>query len=295
MKTVAFDGRDRFFKLINSLLLMLVIVSILLPVLYILAASFMDPTVLINQGISLDVSDWTLDGYMRVLSDSSILRGFINSFIYSLGFGVMNVLITMTAAYPMSRPDLMFRKPLMIFFGITMFFGGGLVPTYLLIRNIGLLNSPWALILPGCLSVGHLLLATVFVRGLPDEMLEAAKIDGANDIQVFIKLILPLSKPIMFVVFLYSFVAMWNSYFEAMIYISNPDLEPLQLVLRRILVQNQPQTNMIGSQTAMAEMQKIAELIKYSTIVVSSAPLLIMFPFFQKYFEEGVVQGAIKG
>ena len=274
MKTVAFDGRDRFFKLINSLLLVLVIASILLPVLYILAASFMDPTVLINQGISLDVSDWTLDGYMRVLSDSSILRGFINSFIYSLGFGVMNVLITMTAAYPMSRPDLMFRKPLMIFFGITMFFGGGLVPTYLLIRNIGLLN---------------------FVRGLPDEMLEAAKIDGANDIQVFIKLILPLSKPIMFVVFLYSFVAMWNSYFEAMIYISNPDLEPLQLVLRRILVQNQPQTNMIGSQTAMAEMQKIAELIKYSTIVVSSAPLLIMFPFFQKYFEEGVVQGAIKG
>ncbi|MGO4927994.1 carbohydrate ABC transporter permease [Fundicoccus sp. Sow4_F4] len=295
MKTVAFDGRDRFFKLINSLLLVLVIASILLPVLYILAASFMDPTVLINQGISLDVSDWTLDGYMRVLSDSSILRGFINSFIYSLGFGVMNVLITMTAAYPMSRPDLMFRKPLMIFFGITMFFGGGLVPTYLLIRNIGLLNSPWALILPGCLSVGHLLLATVFVRGLPDEMLEAAKIDGANDIQVFIKLILPLSKPIMFVVFLYSFVAMWNSYFEAMIYISNPDLEPLQLVLRRILVQNQPQTNMIGSQTAMAEMQKIAELIKYSTIVISSAPLLIMFPFFQKYFEEGVVQGAIKG
>lgn len=295
MKTVAFDGRDRFFKLINSLLLVLVIASILLPVLYILAASFMDPTVLINQGISLDVSDWTLDGYMRVLSDSSILRGFINSFIYSLGFGVMNVLITMTAAYPMSRPDLMFRKPLMIFFGITMFFGGGLVPTYLLIRNIGLLNSPWALILPGCLSVGNLLLATVFVRGLPDEMLEAAKIDGANYIQVFIKLILPLSKPIMFVVFLYSFVAMWNSYFEAMIYISNPDLEPLQLVLRRILVQNQPQTNMIGSQTAMAEMQKIAELIKYSTIVVSSAPLLIMFPFFQKYFEEGVVQGAIKG
>lgn len=295
MKTVAFDGRNQFFKLINSLLLLLVVASILLPVLYILAASFMDPTVLINQGISFDVNDWTVDGYMRVLSDSSILRGFFNSFIYSLGFGLMNVLITMTAAYPLSRSDLMFRKPLMIFFGITMFFGGGLVPTYLLIRNIGLLNSPWALILPGSLSVGHLLLATVFVRGLPGEMLEAAKIDGANDIQVFIKLILPLSKPIMFVVFLYSFVGMWNSYFEAMIYISDPNLEPLQLVLRRILVQNQPQTNMIGSQTAMAEMQKIAELIKYSTIVVSSAPLLIMFPFFQKYFEEGVIQGSIKG
>lgn len=295
MKTLNYDGRDRFFKVINIALLLLVIASILLPVGYILIASFMDPTVLINDGISFDVKDWTVDGYMRVLADSSILRGFFNSFVYSLGFGLMNVLVTMTAAFPMSRKDLIFRKPLMIFFGITMFFGGGLVPTYLLIRNIGLLNSPWALILPGSLSVGHLLLATVFVRGLPDEMLEAAKIDGANDIQVFIKLILPLSKPIMFVVFLYSFVGMWNSYFEAMIYISSPDLEPLQLVLRRILVQNQPQANMIGSQTAMAEMQKIAELIKYSTIVVSSAPLLIMFPFFQKYFEEGVVQGAIKG
>ncbi|MBZ6527219.1 carbohydrate ABC transporter permease [Aerococcaceae bacterium DSM 111021] len=295
MKTLAYDGRDRLFKIINSLLLMLVVASIILPVIYILAASFMDPTVLINDGISFNASDWTLEGYSRVLADSSILRGFVNSFLYSLGFGVMNVLVTMTAAYPLSRKDLMFKKPLMIFFGITMFFGGGLVPTYLLIRNLGMLNTPWALILPGSLSVGHLLLATVFVRGLPDEMMEAAKIDGANDIQIFIKMILPLSKPIMFVVFLYSFVGMWNSYFEAMIYISSPELEPLQLVLRRILVQNQPQSNMIGAQTAMAEMQKIAELIKYSTIVVSSAPLLIMFPFFQKYFEEGVVQGSIKG
>jgi len=295
MKTFTYEGKDSFFKIINTILLLLVVISIVLPVVYIIAASFMNPTVLINEGISFDANDWTVEGYLRVLADSSIIRGFINSFLYSLGFGLMNVLVTMSAAYPMSRKDLLFKKPLIAFFVITMFFGGGLVPTYLLIRNLGMLDTPWALILPGSLSVSHLLLATVFVRGLPDEMMEAAKIDGANDIQIFIKMILPLSKPIMFVIFLYSFVGMWNSYFDAMIYISSPELEPLQLVLRRILVQNQPQSNMIGAQTAMAEMQKIAELIKYATIVVSSAPLLIMFPFFQKYFEEGVIQGSIKG
>ncbi len=295
MKTFTYEGKDSFFKIINTILLLLVVISIVLPVVYIIAASFMNPTVLINEGISFDANDWTIEGYLRVLADSSIIRGFINSFLYSLGFGLMNVLVTMSAAYPMSRKDLLFKKPLIAFFVITMFFGGGLVPTYLLIRNLGMLDTPWALILPGSLSVSHLLLATVFVRGLPDEMMEAAKIDGANDIQIFIKMILPLSKPIMFVIFLYSFVGMWNSYFDAMIYISSPELEPLQLVLRRILVQNQPQSNMIGAQTAMAEMQKIAELIKYATIVVSSAPLLIMFPFFQKYFEEGVIQGSIKG
>ena len=230
-----------------------------------------------------------------MLSDSTIFRGFLNSLLYSTGFGLMNILLTTTVAYPLSRDELLFRKPIIAFFTITMFFGGGLVPTYLLIRNLGMLDTPWALILPGSISAGHLLLTTVYIKSLPDEMLEAARIDGANDIQIFIRIVLPLIKPIMFVVFLYSFVAMWNGYFQAMIYISSPELEPLQLILRRVLVQNQPQSNAVGSQTAMAEMQKIAELIKYATIVVSSAPLLIMFPFFQKYFEEGVVKGSIKG
>lgn len=184
MKTFTYEGKDSFFKIINTILLLLVVISIVLPVVYIIAASFMNPTVLINEGISFDANDWTVEGYLRVLADSSIIRGFINSFLYSLGFGLMNVLVTMSAAYPMSRKDLLFKKPLIAFFVITMFFGGGLVPTYLLIRNLGMLDTPWALILPGSLSVSHLLLATVFVRGLPDEMMEAAKIDGANDIQI---------------------------------------------------------------------------------------------------------------
>lgn len=295
MKTRSLSSRDKAFKIVNTSILILIVLLILVPMVYILAASFMEPTVLLNQGISFNPNHWSFEGYRRVLSDSAIFKGFLNSVVYSVGFGVMNVLVTTMAAYPLTRDDLLFKKPLYIFFLITMFFGGGLVPTYLLIKNLGLLDTPWALILPGSLSVGNLILTSVFMNSLPDEMMEAAKIDGANDIQIFFKIVLPLSKPIMFVVFLYSFVAMWNGYFEAMIYIKSPNLEPLQLILRRILIQNQPDMNMVGAQTAMAEMKQVAELLKYATIVVSSAPLLIMYPFFQKYFEKGAVAGAIKG
>lgn len=295
MKTLSLSDKDKAFKLVNSLILTLIVLLILVPMVYILAASFMEPTVLLNQGISFNPDHWTFEGYRRVLSDSTIFRGFLNSIMYSVGFGVMNVLVTTMAAYPITRKDLLFKKPLYIYFLITMFFGGGLVPTYLLIKNLGLLDTPWALILPGCFSVGNLVLTSVFMNSLPNEMMEAAKIDGANDIQIFFKIVLPLSKPIMFVVFLYSFVGMWNSYFDAMIYIKSSNLEPLQLILRRILIQNQPDMNMVGAQTLMAEMKQVAELLKYATIVVSSLPLLIMYPFFQKYFEEGVVLGAIKG
>lgn len=295
MKNITLSSRDKMFKVVNGLLLLIFVLAVLVPMVYILAASFMEPTVLLNEGLSLDSSNWTIEGYKRVFSNSSIIRGFINSFLYSTGFGLMTVFVTTTAAYPMSRDNLMFRKGFTIFFIITMFFGGGLVPTYLLIKNIGLLNTPWALVLPGTLNVGYLILTTAFIRGLPEEMVEAARIDGANDLQIFIKIILPLSKPIMFVVFLYTFVGMWNSYFQAMIYIDSPELEPLQLILRRILIQNQPEANMIGAQAAMAELQKISEMIKYATIVISSAPLLIMYPYFQKYFERGVVAGSVKG
>lgn len=295
MKTRSLSSRDKAFKIVNTSILILIVLLILVPMVYILAASFMEPTVLLNEGISFNPDHWSFEGYRRVLSDSAIFKGFLNSVVYSVGFGVMNVLLTTMAAYPLTRGNLLFKNFFYIFFLITMFFGGGLVPTYLLIKNLGLLDTPWALILPGSLSVGNLILTSVFMNSLPNEMMEAAKIDGANDIQIFFKIVLPLSKPIMFVVFLYSFVAMWNGYFEAMIYIKSPDLEPLQLILRRILIQNQPDMNMVGAQTAMAEMKQIAELLKYATIVVSSAPLLIMYPFFQKYFEKGAVVGAIKG
>lgn len=158
-----------------------------------------------------------------------------------------------------------------------------------------MLDTAWSIILPGAINVWNIILAKTYFQSLPDELEEAALIDGANQIQIFFKILLPLAKPIMFVLFLYSFVGQWNGYFDAMIYIKDTDLQPLQLVLRNILIQNQIDTNMVGSQAAMAEMEKVAQLIKYATIIISSLPLIVMYPFFQKYFDKGVMAGSLKG
>ncbi len=272
----------------------LVVITIV-PLIYVLVASFMDPATLINKGISFNPKDWTIQGYQRVFADDSILRGFVNSLFYSFSFSLLTVIITMITAYPLSRPNLAGKKIIMTFFVITMFVGGGLIPTYLLVKNLGMLDSVWAIIIPGAINVWNIILARTYFSAFPKELSEAATIDGANDLQILFKVMLPLAKPIMFVLFLYAFVGQWNSYFDAMIYIKDPDLQPLQLVLRNILIQNQPSQDMVGANTAMAEMKQIAELIKYATIVISSLPLIIMYPFFQKYFDKGVLVGSVKG
>ena len=286
---------DKKFVWVNWVLVGLLVFITIVPLGYVLIASFMDPSTLISQGISFNPSDWTVEGYKRVFADDSIVRGFLNSLFYSFSFSALTVFVTMITAYPLSKPDLYGRGILMTFFIITMFVGGGLIPTYLLIKNLGMLDTVWALIIPGAINVWNIIMARTYFSGLPRELSEAATIDGANEIQILFKVILPLSKPIMFVLFLYAFVGQWNSYFDVMIYIKNEDLQPLQLVLRNILIQNQPSQDMVGANTAMAEMKQIAELIKYSTIVISSLPLIIMYPFFQKYFDKGVLVGSIKG
>lgn len=280
---------------VNRIIVAFLVLITIVPLVYVVIASFMDPATLINDGISFNPKDWTTQGYSRVLADDSIVRGFLNSLFYSFSFSFLTVFVTMLTAYPLSKPDLVGRKFLMSFFVITMFVGGGLIPTYLLIKNLGMLNSVWAIIVPGVINVWNIILARTYFSSLPEELSEAATIDGANDIQILFKIMLPLAKPIMFVLFLYAFVGQWNSYFDAMIYIKDPDLQPLQLVLRNILIQNQPSQDMVGANTAMAEMKQIAELIKYATIVVSSLPLIVMYPFFQKYFDKGVLVGSVKG
>ncbi|MNV43235.1 Lactose transport system permease protein LacG [compost metagenome] len=182
----------------------------------------------------------------------------------------------------------------MTLFIITMFFGGGLVPTYLLVKNLGMLNTIWAVIIPGCINVWNIILSRTFFKSVPNELKEAANVDGASEMRIFFGIVLPLSKPIIFVLALYAFVGQWNSYFDAMIYLDNPNLHPLQLVLRSILIQNQVDPGMISDQLAMAEMKRLSEIIKYAAIVVSSLPLIIMYPFFQKYFEKGVMLGSLK-
>ncbi|CZQ99581.1 putative aldouronate transport system permease protein [Trichococcus flocculiformis] len=286
---------DRGVLLVNRILIGFLVLITLSPLLYVLIASFMDPFILRSQGLSLNPANWSLDGYKRVLQDPAIIRGFVNSIFYSFTYSALTVAVSILTAYPLSKQKLVGKRPITIFLMITMFIGGGLVPTYLLVKNLGMLNTVWAIILPGSINVWNIILARTYFKQLPTELEEAAIIDGANEMQIFFKIMLPLAKPIIFVLFLYAFVGQWNSYFDAMIYLNDADLQPLQLVLRKILIQNQPQQDMIGSATQMAEMAQLAELIKYSTIVISSLPLLIMYPFFQKYFDKGMMAGSLKG
>ncbi len=295
MNTNLYSDFDKRILILNKIIIAFLVLITVLPMGYILIASFMDPQVLANQGLSLNPQDWTVDGYKRVLGDNAILRGFINSLIYSTAFAVLTVIISVLTAYPLSKKDLVGRRWINYFLIFTMFFGGGLVPTYLLIKNLGMLNTIWSIIVPGAVNVWNIILARTYFQGLPDELVEAAVIDGANDFQIFLKIVLPLAKPIMFVLFLYAFVGQWNSYFDAMIYIKDPNLAPLQLVLRNILIQSEVSQNMIGAQAAMNEMKKIAEMIKYATIIISSLPLIVMYPFFQKYFDKGIMAGSLKG
>jgi len=285
---------DRMLLLINKVLLSVVVLIVLLPLLYVLLASFLEPNVILKKGLSLQASDWTLEGYKRIFSDGTIVRGFINSILYSTGFTIVTVLVCILAGYTLSTDDLVGKKTIMVFFIITMFFNGGLIPTYLVVRDLGMLNTVWAIIIPNAINVWFIILARTYFKAIPKELKEAARIDGASEFKIFLKIVFPLSKPIIFVLALYAFIGQWNAYFDAMIYLEDRELYPLQLVLRSILIQNEVQPGMIGDQLARAELQKISEMIKYSSIVIASLPLMIMYPFFQKYFEKGVMVGSLK-
>ncbi|MCM3616537.1 carbohydrate ABC transporter permease [Sutcliffiella horikoshii] len=285
---------DRIILLANKVILSLVVVIVTVPLLYVLLGSFLQPQVLVTKGLSFNPDHWTIDGYVRIFQDGSIMRGFLNSVFYASGFTFVAISFTVLAGYALSVDDLVGKKFFVIFFLIAMFFNGGMIPTYLVVRSLGLLNTPWAIILPGAVGVWNLILARTYFKAIPKELKEAAKIDGASDLMIFWRIVLPLAKPIIFVLALFAFIGQWNAYFQAMIYLDDRSLYPLQLVLREILIQNEVQPGMIADQLARAEMQKVAEMIKYSSIVVASLPLLIMYPFFQKYFEKGVMVGSLK-
>ena len=286
---------DRGILTAGYFLLALFVVAVTVPLIYVVIASFMDPNVLNNQGISFRLQDWTLDAYRRVIEDEMIWRGFRNSFFYSVTSTLLSVFITLLAAYPMSKKELVGRGFFNTIFIITMFFGGGLIPTFIVMNQLRLVNTVWAIILPGSFNVWNMILARTYYQSVSKELWEASQIDGASEIQYFFKILIPLCKPIIAVLVLWGFVGMWNSYFDAMIYLNDANLQPLQLVLRSILIQNTPQSGMIADIQSTAEMAKMAELLKYSTIIVSSLPLLIMYPFFQKYFDKGVMVGSVKG
>ena len=290
-----YSAGDKAFLITGYVLLGLFVLAIIIPMIYIVIASFMDPITLQNKGIVFDLEKWTLTAYQRVMSNKQIWMGFRNAVVYSLLFTFLSVMITMLCAYPMSRADFKGRGFFNTLFMITMFFGGGLIPTYLLISNLGMLDSMWAVILPGAFSVWNMTIARTYYRGIPQELREAADVDGANELTFYFRILLPVCTPIIAVLALWQFVGMWNSYFDAMIYLNSSSKQPLQLVLRAILIQNEPDSGMIADMQSTAQRAQLAELLKYATIIISSLPLLVMYPFFQKYFDSGIMAGSVKG
>ena len=269
--------------------------AIIVPMVYIILASFVDPVTLQNQGLTFDFSKWTTTAYERVLSNSQIWIGFKNALLYSVLFTIISLVVTLLAAYPMSRDDFKGKGFFNLIFMITMFFGGGLIPTYLLISKLHMLDSMWAIILPPAFGVYNMIIARTYYQGIPRDLQEAAEIDGANEMVYFFRVLLPVCTPIIATIAMWNFVGMWNSYFDAMIYLNSASKQPLQLVLRSILIQSQPEPGMVSDMQSTAQRAQLAELLKYATIIISSLPLLMMYPFFQRYFDSGIMAGAVKG
>ena len=286
---------DKVILIVAYVILGIFLAAIIIPVLYIILASFIDPITLQNKGVTFDFSKWTTTAYSRVLSNGQIWVGFKNALIYSVLFTIISVIVTLLAAYPMSRSDFRFKGFFNTIYVITMFFGGGLIPTYLLISNLGMLDTIWAILLPGAFSVWNMIIARTYYQGVPRDLEEAASIDGASEMVYFFKILLPVCTPIIATICMWQFVGMWNSYFDAMIYLNDVSKQPLQLVLRGILIQSQPEPGMVSDMQSTAARAQLAELLKYATIIISSLPLLIMYPFFQRYFDSGIMAGAVKG
>jgi multiple sugar transport system permease protein/putative aldouronate transport system permease protein len=287
---------DRVFVAINYVVLSVYLVVVLYPLVYIVSASFSSPAAVTSGLVRLWPVEPTAIAYETVFKDPAIVRGFLNSVFYAVAGTTVNVVLTLLAAYPLSRPDLRGRGAIMFFFFFTTLFSGGLIPTYLVVRDLGLLNTRWALILPAALSVWNVIITrTYFQSTIPGELLDAARIDGASDFRFLRDVVLPLSGPIVAVNALFYAVGHWNAYFDALIYLNDESLYPLQLVLRQILVQNQTNLTMTGDIQSMLARENLADLLKYALIVVSTLPLLLVYPFVQKHFVKGALIGSLKG
>ena len=267
------------------------------PLYYVLAAWVSDPYDVYAGKTFLLPSKFTLDGYKAVFSDPSILTGLLNSFKYTIIGTVFSVVVLYLAAYPLSIRDLPGRKFFSIFFIITMYFGGGMVPTYLVVKETGLINNMWALFLPGGVAVGNMIIVrNFFENSIPRAMTEAAEIDGASKWTTFIQIVVPLSRSIMAVMVVFSMVAYWNDWFTSMIYLPSPSKAPLPLVLRNILIKSSASASQASTISGgFAELNKMTEMIKFSSIIIAAAPMLAIYPFVQKYFEKGFMAGAVKG
>lgn len=295
MKSIQLSQEDRIFNIVLSALLVLICFLMIYPLYFIVIASFTDPYIVNSGKFLLWPEKLYLAGYERIFEYMPLWKGYRNSIVYTALTVVCALVTTIPAAYVLSRRDMVFRSGIMILYMFTMFFSGGIIPTYLLIKELNLLNTIWAVILPVSGSAWNLIVArTFFQESIPEELLEASKIDGADDFRFFFQIVIPLSKTIMAVIALFFAVSQWNSYFNALMYLSEDNKMPLQLVLRNLILINST-TDMLGDAMGMEDRARMAEQMKYGIIVIGTVPLLIVYVALQKFFAKGVMIGAVKG
>ncbi len=287
---------DKIFDIVNCALLGIALILFLYPLIFIFSSSFSSVDAVVTGKVKLLPVDFSLDGYKAVFKSPKIWTGYLNSFIYTIVGTAINIFVTLLAAYPLSRKDLKGRNAIMMFFTFTMIFSGGIVPTYLVVSKLHILDSIWAMVLPGAMNVYFMIIAkTFFQNTIPVELQEAAELEGCNTPQLIWHIILPLSKAIIAVLVLFYAISHWNSYFDALLYLNTEDKQPLQIVLREILIRNQQNASMLKDAIQMEKAEGLKQLLKYSLIVVSSLPVLCIYPFVQKYFVKGVMIGSVKG
>lgn len=291
-----FHLRDNLFDIINTILLIGLVILCLYPIVFSLSASFSDPIAVTSGEVILFPKGLTLESYEAVFRNEDVLRGYRNSVFIALAGTLINMIMTVLCAYPLSRRDLAGRNGITLFIMFTMFFSGGMIPNFLLIQDLGIYNTWWALLLPGAINTYNMIIMrTYFQSSVPFELQEAAVIDGASNTKILMLVVLPLAAPVLAVLSLYYLVGHWNSYFNALLYIRNRNLYPLQLILRDILVLDETTLFQTSDVTSAVAKIRRAETIKYAIVIVSSVPMLILYPFVQRFFVKGVQIGALKG
>jgi len=286
---------DRIFMIVVRIMLGVALALVLLPLIYIVASSFSSPAAVNAGRVRFWPVEFSLEAYRSVLSNAEVLQGYYNSLIYAVAGTAISVTLTVAIAYPLSRRTFYGRNVLMTLLVFTMLFSGGVIPTYMVVHDLGMLDTRWALLIPNAIGVWQVIIArTFFANSIPDELYEAAMLDGASEIRTLRSVVLPLSKPLLAVLALMYTIYQWNTYFDALVYLKDSDLFPLQIVLRNILLLNTPRTGATDMAQQMHQIQ-LANVLRYALIVVSSLPVLIIYPFVARHFTKGVMVGAVKG
>jgi len=286
---------DRVFLIVVMIMLAVLLALVLLPLIYIVASSFSSASAVSAGRVRLWPVEFSLQAYQSALTNSQVLQGYYNSLIYAVAGTMISVTLTVAIAYPLSRSTFYGRNVLMTLLIFTMLFSGGLIPTYMVVQDLGMLNTRWALLIPNAIGVWQVIIArTFFANSIPEELYEAATLDGASELRVLRSVVLPLSKPLLAVLALMYTIYQWNTYFDALVYLKDPDLYPLQIVLRNMLILNTTRPGATDLAQQMHQIQ-LANVLKYALIVVSSLPVLIIYPFVARHFTKGVMVGAVKG